>query len=560
MQIDKYLKYSTNEYFQKYLKYFTQGDLDYKSKYLKYKKKYLQLKGGYVDELNFKEKTHYSSLKNVEYIGGPVSKYVIKGSERDILLFGDYHDAGRKLDCGLDLEKNPDDINKIIYMTDYLEYYFKENSNKIVDVFMEFQYIGKETKKLQYKNGMLNNVYENFIDCYESLVDKEKCTNKYPNVRFHAADPRSVYENATMIFNLPLFLENEKINMERLLEQIQFIINTYLEVIHSEYINFFKNTIIDIKSNLQESIFILKLIRFEPNKYLNVYNKKIIQLKKSLDKLQKFLKYINEKKHIDYTKFTNIDYNNIREIDNIIDFYIKIPDLYNKIFVMFDLYSTNETREILEKSYSQNELENKLYDNIFNLEKIKKNFENIDNKTIKQQLERYFRDRIKLYVNKYNIVSFLVNLRKVLKQKLEYGEFIKENIEILSDIELQYNVMVMDFYLLARLLKKYKYDSTKKINQDYAKNIIIAAGNLHIEEYVKFFKDYMNYQVLYQENNLVERLNTPAPDIKDYVSLNAPKNWKRLERYQKKQKEFDEALQNYIKEHDKALNQKCVKV
>jgi hypothetical protein len=70
----------------------------------------------------------------------------------------------------------------------------------------------------------------------------------------------------------------------------------------------------------------------------------------------------------------------------------------------------------------------------------------------------------------------------------------------------------------------------------------------------------MNYQVLYQENNVVERLNTPAPDIKDYVSLNAPKNWKRLERYQKKQKEFDEALQNYIKEHDKALNQKCVKV
>jgi hypothetical protein len=536
-------------------------DYYYYEKYLKYKKKYLQLRGGYIDELKYKEKLKYSTLKNVKYIGGPVSKYILRGPGREIQLYGDYHDAARKLDCGLDLVNNLDDENKIIYFTDYLEYYFKrnkeENIDEVIDVFMEFQYIGKEAKELQYKNGMLNNVYEYFKDCYRSLVDREKCYDRYLNVRFHAADPRGIYEGASMIFNIHLMLQNEKINLENLLEHINFATKTYIPAIHVEYINFFVNTMNMIRNNIEESIFVLKLIRYDSQKYLKKYNKNIRAIKKLLDTLQKFLKHIIGNKHIDFSK---IDYDNIREINDIIDFYIKVPDLYNKIFVIIDLYYTKETKEILTKDMTDEELENILYNNIYQLEKIKKDFDSINDLNIKKQLEQYFRDRIKIYINKYDINNYIKNLRKVLEQKKEFSELINENIKILSVIELQYSIMVMDFYLLSRLLKKYRYDSTKKINQDYTKNIIIAAGHFHIVEYVKFFKDYLNYNLIYEENKLVDLLIKDAPDIKDYIKLDIPVSWKRQERYRKKQNEYNTAIKQYVEEHENLLNKKCVKI
>jgi phage anti-repressor protein len=237
-----------------------------------------------------------------------------------------------------------------------------------------------------------------------------------------------------------------------------------------------------------------------------------------------------------------------------------VPDLYNKIFVIIDLYYTKETKEILTKDMTDEELENILYNNIYQLEKIKKDFDSINDLNIKKQLEQYFRDRIKIYINKYDINNYIKNLRKVLEQKKEFSELINENIKILSVIELQYSIMVMDFYLLSRLLKKYRYDSTKKINQDYTKNIIIAAGHFHIVEYVKFFKDYLNYNLIYEENKLVDLLIKDAPDIKDYIKLDIPVSWKRQERYRKKQNEYNTAIKQYVEEHENLLNKKCVKI
>ncbi len=168
----------------------------FKTKYYKYKSKYYNLLSKMSaginydidDEASYKTATsvNINDMNNFEFITGPTSMSLYKSElfSATILTLGDTHICTNN---GFSTDKK--NMNKEIYIVDYLDLLFKKYHNRQFDVLIELPYrIDKTIGKMQC--SFLENFRKKFNVCFDNLTDKTLCIKNYPNVRFHAVDVR----------------------------------------------------------------------------------------------------------------------------------------------------------------------------------------------------------------------------------------------------------------------------------------------------------------------------------------------------------------------------------
>lgn len=132
------------------------------------------------------------------YLNGPVSVYEFKskpgsGMNKHIYLFGDVH---AKLGGCSNMKLLPSDyVNFPQFINDAI----KDNPHKVVDFFEELAYMWKFEEKhgIQARSNLLPSYILNSFyldDCYVPVSGKDKC--RYPNVRYHKSDIRSLFQLA----------------------------------------------------------------------------------------------------------------------------------------------------------------------------------------------------------------------------------------------------------------------------------------------------------------------------------------------------------------------------
>ena len=123
------------------------------------------------------------------------------------------------------------------------------------------------------------------------------------------------------------------------------------------------------------------------------------------------------------------------------------------------------------------------------LQKIKKQTDNIIIDDIKKVFEERRIDFIKLCLN--NIRNDLLSF-KYIKSESPWGE------KGWGDVVDKIFIQIMDLYLMGRVFRSfYDYNSNEIYN---SKNIIIYAGDVHIENYIKILKD-LNFEEKYHYTN-----------------------------------------------------------
>jgi len=199
-----------------------------------------------------------------------------------------------------------------------------------------------------------------------------------------------------------------------------------------------------------------------------------------------FTKYKNIRLHYDdYRKIIEEDPKIINELNSLLYYY----DVYSKkkenVYEYKNLI-TEFIRKYEKESLSREYIWNQLMEN----KKIKKNYDKIDNETIKKQLKKYILD----YYEK--------NIK-------ECSNFVMTNDRVgITMCILDFGVGVMDIYLLSRVFKKLDTTQTfSPIKQEYENRIIIVAGDFHINNYKFFLTNYLNYFTLYSKNSKIRCIN-----------------------------------------------------
>lgn len=216
--------------------------MNYKNKYLKYKNKYISSKtmiGGVthniLDEENYDPNQESNNdFTNFKHLFGPVTYYVLQNENKTIYLFGDYH-----------LYNSNVDMTDKIYLPDYLNNLFSNYSNSQFDMFIELPYTN--TKQIdEIQHGLIDNIRMKFNECFNNLIDKKQCENKYKNVRFHATDLRFYYREldntVPTFFNILTIRSNlyneQKQRFEDTLQKLrkgEVSNNDYLQVLNEFY-------------------------------------------------------------------------------------------------------------------------------------------------------------------------------------------------------------------------------------------------------------------------------------------------------------------------------------
>lgn len=116
----------------------------------------------------------------VDYIAGPVSlgEYYSAKYDKHFYIFGDRH--ARLSNCPKD--------KKVMPLSDFFKLVTEQNVQKIIDIFLESEYIDKYTKdyKLTWEGAYFQEVFQAFESCLK--LDKGLCL--YKNVRVHYGDIR----------------------------------------------------------------------------------------------------------------------------------------------------------------------------------------------------------------------------------------------------------------------------------------------------------------------------------------------------------------------------------
>lgn len=161
----------------------------FEHKYKKYKSKYtllsknLKQKGGnnyILNEETYKPNDELINM-NFSYLVGPVSLDILTSQDKTIFAFGDYHVHSKNIE-----------MENKIYLPDYLDQLFLQNSDNQFDLFIELPYsVNKKIDEIEF--GLIENTRLKFNICFQDLMNKAECSAKYKNVRFHAIDLRFSY-------------------------------------------------------------------------------------------------------------------------------------------------------------------------------------------------------------------------------------------------------------------------------------------------------------------------------------------------------------------------------
>jgi|688.fasta_scaffold327667_2 hypothetical protein len=122
-----------------------------------------------------------NNLIKYKYLSGPVSLYYLKKNDKQIFLFGDEHS---QLEYGCTQKKS-------INLIEFLDLIFL-NSDKKIDFLVESRYYYIEPKaKIEGEQDLyITNLIHYYIKKGCFLRDKKKCSENYPNTRFHSVDYR----------------------------------------------------------------------------------------------------------------------------------------------------------------------------------------------------------------------------------------------------------------------------------------------------------------------------------------------------------------------------------
>jgi hypothetical protein len=461
-----------------------------------------QQKVNIYDESNFNDtyiKTNVKNrIKNMDYLGGPSTLYIFQKDNKKIILFGDIHIYTKNLICN-------NDSKNIIYITDYLRYLF-ENTNKIYDIYNEFDY-SKNKIDIGGDNGMLSQVQNKFQDCIENIMDRSKC--KYNNnVRFHNVDIR---------FNI-------------LIGHDIFYKVTYIDSLYLLYTEF-QDYLFKSKQELTKILDTVKNMIFPQKEFV-------------IQKLEDFIAY---PKYIltDYIdKATEINISYYKDLERFIndfnDLGLDYPDqIKESMDIILDFYNGNIElkNHIIDKNKIQSEYKNFIYKS-----KLLQNYSKLD-KDIKDILSKYIDYRInKLFSYNYN--EFNTLLSEINNKTLYFSNNKKDpNGIYFIDIYNKYyqtifhygffsNVLAFDIYLILRMFKK--FDILKGIiKKEYAENIFVITGNEHTKEVANFLENYLKFnKSIYIESEFYKQRETYPDkiplDIIKYKCIKVNDNLRKL--------------------------------
>ena len=155
-------------------------------------------------------------------IEGPisVSEYILPGlAPKHIYLFGDEHTRAKF--C------TDQNINTIT-LEKFLDSTFEDNPDKIIDVYLESEFISERILRLRNllpDYHYLDEVLKYFSPCLK--IDKSEC--KYKNVRFHYADIRNTTELLKDLTYMLVYIMKLNENMDN-----QELADKYLSFIHDK--------------------------------------------------------------------------------------------------------------------------------------------------------------------------------------------------------------------------------------------------------------------------------------------------------------------------------------
>jgi hypothetical protein len=435
--------------------YIADKNLYYQEKYNKYKYKYLQLKynqtgKGYIDEFGY-ESTNI--INDIDIISGPISIRLMTNGNKYFLLFGDQHIASNNLTCDY-IGKNNDEIT---YLPIYLHKLFNNNITTVFDIFTEFEY-KKDRKGIEnYGPGLLNNVHKQFKICYRDLCDKYECSKLYPNVRFHVGDIRHYYDND---------------NLSNI-----FLLEEFISSLYIKYKTLIKTIFYDIKLNL--------------------------------------LKYIvGNSKDLLKVNFYNILINNINMLEKSFSDTTSFDELYKNLINILDTIDYNKEQESFYNDYkltaigafvdgkskkTEYEVSNNMKDFIQNFDFTPENIFKIisASKKIEKQLFNINDNEIKIAINKFTLDKLKNNMAEHAQNDYQ---LLKKNIANNNNYVTIYDYICKNTVTASNIINT--------INTP--KNIIIIAGEGHIENYVDFLR---------QENFKMEFEFFPVPHEKFYNKI-----------------------------------------
>lgn len=430
------------------------------------------------------------NLLDYDYIAGPFRLCIIELDEnydnekhtKKIILIGDQHKDEEIFKCGINDEK------KTIYITQFCNSLFKKNPKKIFDVFIEFPF----TRNIHKKNYVLTpGILERFAYAYEKCEhrsEQKKCREYLPNVRFHHVDMRffdwdtddetQIYTSIGIIshyFKIIIDLISIISNPAKLNHHLTFTINELNKQIQDRY------TIVGLPT-LNEII--LYANDYKEGNIINTYDQMIkILLSKNInvEDIKNLKKYL-------------IQLLKARRISK--DISIGIDDRLYYFLINNIVDGENIDKNLLDNIWKIANNDARISRNIgVNKDLLMKNFD----------IDLYMPEIYK-YNNKINNIIRTKKIHNI------------NDLDALYKILLIVGASIMDIYLLGRMFKKFKVKKSEDIQQEFAKDVIIIAGDMHVKNYIKFFEK-INGRKIFHEDNISKCVSNPKNILEKYYEL-----------------------------------------
>lgn len=463
--------------------------MDHKNKYKKYKKIYSQQqKGGrdvVISDINERKfnvadiADRIRSKSEAEYITGCITFRVMRkienGKPKIVYLFGDFHVPMDKFTC--DRTNPTPNIANTWYVVDYIVKLASNERDKVIDIFAESCQVfdSKSSGKVQ---SFIHNLGRVFSFCTGRTPSKRQvCYETFGNVRYHHIDPRSFSEKVCDI-NLS-YKFSDYFSVYRYLNK-QFMpimrsIMSYLE--NLAMICYRASTELTKEEDLLVERFFVQM-----NRILNVSRTKddLNTITKGVDQLVAKLSDTKPKQIVSLY---------LQLIKN------KIGILFSPKFAFFETFVANAY--LNDDGYLNSETEIK------------------DAYLIYLYTLTYFRSRL-TSESQAAIMQAYRNIYKLCCEEFHKLQFMNgsylvvHNLYALMNLSHSLEVLLVDVYTVARMMKVYESEGHNFITQELVTHSIICAGEAHTKNIGRILEE-MGYETLTN--------NTKTVQNKEYYSV-----------------------------------------
>ena len=255
----------------------------------------------------------------------------------------------------------------------------------------------------------------------------------------------------------------------------------------------------------------------------NYYFSEMYRHSKLNSKLDLLSKYFKKSKKL--TTIKRVHYTDIRSRNEFIMFYYMsygnwlhflhiiityFPTCKHfKRFVDIILFSDNYNTDI-KMFFDHDEVVYSMFSGSKNINKVRKQFLKIQNPEWKKMVLKYYKHRCTLFLNNTKVQDFLTytceDYNKLVSKSGKSISFHKR-LDIIRNMVLDWNVLIMDMYHLARMLYY--------IEQGDSKVFVSYTGLAHTQFYKVFFTKYMKGKIVF---------SSIAEDTKNKKCLLVPEN------------------------------------